>query len=336
MDKYAIYKYTLTKQDCIQGDLTMGDEVVVPKMEHAYENFDHVFGPKGTEVRIQKELKSGGGEKYPCHVMAHEQNIILLRLENVKSETIYELRKTAGPIPNVETKKYESYPPIYIIIDNRPDKYQIAIEIDAAAWNKTDVVRDLLQENLNRELKPFGLTVEIWSKMQQSDYWTYVTRRRKEGRGIKKMTFHFPNAKIRPSIESAIGLSDHLKSLMGMINALGAAQGELTLQSPSDDFLQKKKLTDIKNMVALCASSNYSLNVTFDDDVSYRCNQYIRAELPMNIPSAITNFEIGQRTIMSEYEIERWLDWVVEQTANYQDAEQVKSKPNRKSKRKVS
>lgn len=335
MDKYAIYKYKLTKQDCIQGDLTMGNEVVAPKMEHAYENFDHVFGPKGTEVRIQKVLKSGGGETYPCHVMAHEQDIILLRLENVKNETIYELRQTAGPIPNVETKQYESYPPIYVIIDNRPGKAQMAIEIDAAAWSKTDVVRDLLQENMDRELKPFGLSIEIRSKMQQSDYWSYVTKRKKEGRGIKKMTFHFPNAKIRPEIETAVGLSTHLKSLMEMINALGAAQGELSLQSPSDDFLQKKKLTDIKNMVALCASSDYSLNVTFDDDVSYRCNQYIRAELPMNLPNAISNFEIGQKTILFEYEIEQWLDWVIEQTANYQDAEQIKPKPNRKSKRKV-
>lgn len=334
MGKYAIYKYELSKGNSIQGDWTQGNEVVAPKMEHAYENFDHVFGKTGTEMRIQKVLKSGGGDTYPCHVMVHDRNIILLRLENVKKETIFEMRQTAGPIPSVEKKQIESYPPLHVLIDNRPGKAQMAIEIYTEAWNNTQTVCDLLQENLNRELKKWGLTIKIWAKLQKTDFWNYVTYREKhEHRGIERMTFNFRNAKLYPQINTSIVLSKHLKSLMDMINSLGAAQGELTLQSPTKDYLIKKKLSDIKNIVALCASSDYSLSVTFDDDVTYRCNQYIRAELPMNI-AALEDFEKGQTSI--ENTIDQWLDWVVEQTENYQDAEQVKPKPNGKSKRKVS
>lgn len=332
MGKYAIYKYKLTKKEKIQGDWTQGENVSVPIMEHAYENFEQVFGGKGVEVRMQKEKKGGGGgDSYPCHVMAHEDNIILLRIENIKSGSYFDLKHTSGPIPTVETKHYDSYPPIFIVIDNRPNKAQIAIEIDTAAWRKTDVVRDILQESLNRALEKFGLSIEIRSKMQKSDYWGYVThRQKKEGRSIKRMTFSFPNAKIRPSIETAIGLSNHLKSLMELINSIGGAQGELSIQAPANDSLQKKKLTDITKMVALCASSDYSLCVTFDDDITYRCNEYIRAELPLTFPDALSNFENGQKTLLFNYEIEQWLDWVVEQTENYQDAEQIKPKPNRK------
>lgn len=338
MDNYAIYKFELYKREGSQGDWTKCDQMIEPQMEHAYENFERIFGKKGTVVRVQKEKKRGeGADKFPCHVLAHDHNIILLRLENVKNVTVYESHPTAGPIPHIEKKQYESNPPCFIIIDNRQGKAQMAIEIDTAAWSKTNLVRDLLQENLNRELEPFGLAVKIWSKMQKSDYWNYVTyRQRKEGRGIKKMTFHFPNAKIRPSIETTIGLSSHLKTLMELINSLGAGQGELSIQPPTNDYLLKKKLADIKKMVALCASSEYSLSVTFDDDITYRCNENLRAELPMNIPSALNDFENGQMNTFFEYDIERWLDWVVEQTEKYKDAEQIIAKSNRRSKRKVS
>jgi len=339
MDKYAIYHYELTKRKVIQGDLMEDEQFVVPQMEHAQENFDHVFGDKGTEMRIQKEKRRGtGADKYPCHVIAHDRKVVLLRLENVKSVTVYESQPTLGSIPNIEKKKYESNPPCFIIIDNREGKAQIAIQIDTAAWSKTNIVRDLLEENLDRELERFGLSIRIRSKMQKSDYWNYVTyRQRKEGRGIKKMTFQFPNVKIRPSIETAIGLSSHLRNMMELINRLGAGQGELSIQPPTNDYLLKRKLNDIKNIVALCSSSaDYSLSVTFDDDITYRCNENLRAELPMNIPQAIEHFKNGQKTFLYEYDIERWLDWVIKQTEQYQDAEQVKSKPDREDQRAVS
>lgn len=308
-------------------------------MDHAYENFDHVFGKKGSNVRIQREKKQGqGAEKFPCHVVAHDRNIILLQLENVKNVIVYESQRTESSIPVIEKKKYESTPPCYIIIDNRKGKAQIAIEIDTAAWRKTDIVRDLLEENLDRELEKFGLTIKIWSKLQKSNYWDYVNyRQKKEKRGIKKLTFLFPNTKIRPSIEATIGLSNHLKQLMGLINSLGGGQGELSIQSPSRDYLLKKRYTDIKNMVALCSSSSdYSLSVTFDDDVTYRCNEYLRAELPLSKPGYLELFKNGELTTLFEYDIEHWLDWVIEQTEQYQDAEQIRPKPDKEDQRQVS
>ena len=89
-------------------------------------------------------------------------------------------------------------------------------------------------------------------------------------------------------------------------------------------------------MVALCSSSEYSLSVTFDDDITYRCNEYLRAELPMHKPGSLDLFKNGQLTTLFDYDIEQWLDWVIEQTEQYQDAEQIKPKPNREDKRKVS
>lgn len=339
MDTYAIYRFDLSQADSIQGDFTHGDTIVEPQLDHMYENFERLFGDKGTMVRIQHEKKKGAGaEKYPCYVLAHANHVVLLRLENVKSKTIYQEQHVEGPIPRIEKKEFDSYPPINIIIDNREGKAQIAIEIDSAAWSKTNTVRDLLEENLNPLLNnKFGLQIKIVSKMRSSEYWDYVTyRQRKEGRGIKKLTFRFPNAIIRPSVETTIGLSNHLKTLMALINSLGGAQGELSLQPPTDDYLLRRKQADIKNIVALCSSSDYALSVTFDDDITYKCNEDLRAELPMNRPHALKDFEEGQKNALFSYEIEEWLDWVIGQTKEYQNAEQIRSKPNRNIKRKVS
>ena len=41
-------------------------------------------------------------------------------------------------------------------------------------------------------------------------------------------------------------------------------------------------------------------------------------------------------TMLNEYNIEYWLDWVIQQTEQYQDAEQITPKPNREDERKVS
>lgn len=336
---YAVYRYELSKADAIQGDFTQGETLVEPQLEHRYDNFEHLFGDKGAEMRIQHEKKRGtGADKYPCYVLAHDNHIVLLRLENVKTKTVYEEQHTGGPIPRIEVRQYDSYPPVNILIDNRENRHQLLIEIDSAAWSKTTTVRDLLMENLNRELcAKFGLQIKITSLMRSSEYWDYVTyRQREENRGIKKLVFRFPNARIRPSIEAAVGLSQHLKSLMSLINSLGGGQGELALQAPTDNYLLRRRLTDIKKMVALCASSEYALSVTFDDDVTYKCNEDLRAELPLDRPHALDDFEHGQKNALFEYEIEDWLDSVMERCKGYQNAEQVSNKPNRNAQRKVS
>jgi hypothetical protein len=150
------------------------------------------------------------------------------------------------------------------------------------------------------------------------------------------MTFGFANIRIHPSIEEKIGLSTHLRSLMALIDRLGAGDGELSIHPPTGGALTKRKLADIKNMVELCASSDYSLCVTFDDNVSYNCNETLRAELPMNYTGIVDDFRYGEMNEYNYYDIEEWLDWVMVQTEKYSDAEQIKPKPGGKGKRKVS
>lgn len=338
MEKYSIYQFELKKIEAIQGNLFSEEPFAAPDMEHAHQNFESIFGPRNCEFKVQKDAKNGiGVDKYLCHVLAHSHNVILLRLENNKGVTIYEQQETKGQVPNIKKQKLPSYPPCYIIIDNRQDKAQLAIQINSAAWKNTDTVCALIQENINKQLDQFSMKIEIWSKMQKSNFWNYVNyRRKKEGRYIKKMTFGFPNINIHPSIEEKIGLSNHLKSLMDLIDKLGAGGGELSIQPPTGGALTKRKLADIKNMVELCASSDYSLCVTFDDNISYNCNETLRAELPMIYSTTVDEFQNGEMNKENVYEIEEWLDWVSVQTEKYTDAEQIKSKTGGKGKRKVS
>ena len=334
MNNYAIYTFEVNERE-VHELFPMEQS---PETDNDYVKFERIFGRKGTTVVIKKEKRQGeGADSFPCHVLAHEDNIILLRLENVKKKSIYEMHQTVDPVPHIQKKTYDSNPPCNVIIDNREDRAQIAIEIKKDAWSETNAVRDLLEESLNRMLEPLKLGIEIKSKLQTSSYWDFVTyRQKKEGRSITKMTFNFPNAKIRSDITSNVELSPNLKKLMDMIDALGGEKGELTVQASKKQNMLANKRQDIKNMVKLCTSSEYSLSVTFDDNITYRCNESIRAELPLTPDNAVTNFEQGQRNTTGEYDIETWLDWVVKQTEKYKDAEQVRPKPNRSCKRKVS
>ena len=82
MDNYAIYKFELYKREGSQGDWTKCDQMIEPQMEHAYENFERIFGKKGTVVRVQKEKKRGeGADKFPCQVtrcLARCDNVVYI------------------------------------------------------------------------------------------------------------------------------------------------------------------------------------------------------------------------------------------------------------------
>ena len=56
----------------------------------------------------------------------------------------------------------------------------------------------------------------------------------------------------------------------------------------------------------------------------------------MDSDDILRKFQMKSKNLSNEYDIEYWLDWIVEQTKEFKDAEVIRSKTNRNSSRKVS
>ncbi len=340
MKKYAIYTYQLTeKPKQCDGEIKFDEPEHVnlsPNMK-----FETIFGSMpGTELKIMKFNKNSVDIK-PCVIIRHDMHIILLRLVNEMEKGIWEEKPTNSPITKIEKTKKPTMPYNYVIIDNRPDVQMIAIQTGSEAWKKPNVVKDLLQDSFNwiMDVNNYGLEVTIKSKMMPTRFWDYVQKKKREDKvEIKAMVFSFANHLRRPEIDIMSALSSkwrHLESFMGMVNQLGGDKGELRIEPPKNDALMKKKLADIKHMVEICMVSDYSLSVTFTDNVIYKCNEEVRAEMPMD-DVIRKEFEQGFYNLFDSCSLTKWFDEIVEKTKKYKDVEEIKTKPGRNNKRQIS
>ena len=342
MEKYAIYSYKLTEKPFRNFDFQMPGALRISQLS-LEQRFELLFGKeRGAVVEIKKVKKNGDVNHYPCKVLTHDNNIVLLRLVNDKDVDIWEEEETTtNPVPKIEKAKRPTKPYCYIFIDTRPDSHIIAIQSGTAAWRNTAEAKELLQKNLNDllSLNDYGLEVNILSRMLHSNFWDYVNKRRRvEKVQIKSMTFSFANHKRRPDIDITTALSSewkHFESFMGWIDRLGGDKGEIKIVPPKNAELIERKFADIKHMIEICANSNYALTVTFSDDITYKCNQELRAELPMK-EDIREDFDKGQHDLFHHYEIIDWIDDAKLKTDKYNEVEEIRSKPGRKAKAQVS
>ena len=154
------------------------------------------------------------------------------------------------------------------------------------------------------------------------------------------MTFSFANYKKRSDIDIKSSLSsgwNHLSNFIEWMDRLGGDRGEVSIIPPKGGELMKRKLADIQHMVEICANSNYALSVTFTDGITYKCNENIRAEVPMEDESVREEFEVGWKKLFTPYSLLTWIDNKVMKTINgFQDVEEIKPKPPRKVEKQVS
>lgn len=343
MDKYAIYSYELSKSVALDVTIANSGETDVSESDF-YKCFERLFAEqRGAKVNIQHVNDTNtSSTKYPCQVMYHKENVTILRLEREKNVSVWEKTETGAPVANINKKKKPSTPFCYIIIDNRTDSRIIAIQINKEAWRDTNQVRDLLQESFNDllHIAGFKISVAIKTMMQPTKFWDYVNWRRKmDNVDIKSLTFSFYNHKRRPDFDIKSALSsrwNHYDAFMQMIDKWGGDDGEITLNAARGSSLLRRRSADVKHLVELCVSSDYGLRITFTDNISYNCNQNMRAEYPLdhklNIDQVYKDFGdlFGNKALLV------WLNNVNEFCKSYEKAEEINPKPGRENKRKVS
>ena len=90
MDRYALYNFAFPDAKCMQTNCFKEELVKVPASTTDKNLWlDRLFGGKKTDVRIQNVKKHATADKYPCTVLAHEDRVVWLRMENEKSMRLY-------------------------------------------------------------------------------------------------------------------------------------------------------------------------------------------------------------------------------------------------------
>lgn len=172
------------------------------------------------------KIFSKGSRKYDARILFNQGDIVVLRLANSKKMVLEE---------SFQIKEHQYAPSCLVIIDNRKDAQQIAIEEDHKAFSDTNVVKSILESSFKKYLKPYGLTITIQREYQKSEFWKIVNSHQDK---ITMVRFHFayPNLpRLRESVKEVFAETNKLTNSKHSSFELKAAEGEsLELDSTND------------------------------------------------------------------------------------------------------
>lgn len=280
------------------------------------------------------------------HVVKHSRNNIDIPLE------CYREKERDGVhvfvLCNEKKQKYKEkkedmnlvyHPGCYVIIDNRPGVTQIAIERSTSFDSKTDTVRDLLVESLNKIMDPYQLTIDIRSKMREGEFWEVVDEQCKQFKDrIRKVIFDFPNPKNIGPLDAPDEDLMRLEFLYSVLRDVNGSKGTLKVEPDKDKVLiLERSKQDFARLVRLCSRNGYDLSVHFKQYGVYRYGKEVKALDQMK--DDVMNEFINGQYVMGKlhegtWELIVWLDIIRQRTENYKDEETTK--PTRKKSRKAS
>ena len=309
-------------------------------LEHAQEHFGSYF--KGKKLDLYKTNKQGEITRHPNDILMQVGDVTLLRINNVQMKSIYQkVERPDGGIPDYKEEKLESNPFSYVVIDNRPGICQIAIEKSSTWGSSTDAVRDLLEEWFKEQLfNDYGLDLTIDLKWQETEFWEYVEQRFKDsGDVITQVKFDMLNpVRIKPYNQPQAPLSGFVKAMSDATRLMDMLKSTIIMEADGTGRIsQDKKYEDIAQMVRLCSTNSYHLSVTFRDYGEYKCNDMVKAMYDLS-DEAFNDFlhgapRLSETNPEGEYELIRWLDYVLEKTQMFNDGNKVRRKAKGKRKK---
>lgn len=340
MDRYALYRFTFPDAKCMQMNCFKEELVKVPASTIDKNLWlDRLFGGKKTDVRIQSVKKHATADKYPCTVLAHEDRVVWLRMENEKSMRLYVKSHslTSDPDP-IEPQDMPTNPFSYIFIDCREGKNMIAVMKNSDAWRSTDVEAKLLETSLNWMMEELGYEfgISIKPETMPKDFWDYNRGLiKKKNQRVRKMTIYFSNGTIDPQVEEVINRTPFLKRLFK--ETWEAHSGKLELQDPFGQKIVDGRKRDIKNIIEIITSnatdSGFGLSLAYDNGMEVTCGKDIRLEFPMKEDVLDMLFH---KDLFGEYKVNHWLDQAVAYIKTQKDETTVDTKRKRKAPKHVS
>jgi hypothetical protein len=219
------------------------------------------------------------------------------------------------------------HPGSYVIVDNRPDVCQIAIEKNSAFGPDTDKVVKYLKRSFKEHLIEYGLKMVIKRKWQAANFKDIIRDRIiKQKDSVKRVVWEFPNPDRVKGIDATKQMKDRLRGLMLFTQASNAIKGKLTLtgskKMPID--VDDDKIEDWAMIMALSAQNDYKLSYYFYNSsvVNFKDVADAFASIDDRI---IKEFESGQLIHKGEvttYELIERLDDIRKQIADY-DQEKI-------------
>lgn len=247
------------------------------------------------------------------HHFVGREEVFSWELCNEKDRTLLE-----GHEKNPVTE----HPGSYVIVDNRPDVSQIAIEKNSAFGPDTDKVVKYLKQAFKAHLFEYGLKMVIKRKWQASNFKDIIRERIiKQHDSVKKVVWEFPNPDRVKGIDATQQMKDRLKGLMLFTQASNALKGKLTLtgskKKPMD--VDDEKIEDWAQMIALSAQNNYKLSYYFYNSSVVNFKDVANAFASID-NKVIRDFESGQIIDNGKgrtFELIEQLDEVRKQIADY-------------------
>ena len=336
MKQYAIYKikFRKSKEPTLNSQNVDTDEA----FSRARERFAKLFA--GNELKIFRTKNDGSADVYPNYIWRRDKDVFLIRLNNRHLLKLVQLTEnTNGGAPNCVESKIESNPYCYIIVDLRDDRCQLAIEKSSAWKNNPDVVRDILQETFSLQMMDERLIVDLHAKMQPTKIWEYCYHRVHVLQDpIVSLSIEMDNPDKVITYNGPQQMGTNMQGMVNMVRSSRAIRAVLKLYADQNDPMElDQKIEDLAEIVSLCSCNAYRLTVHFKKMRAYRCDEKVKAFFPMP-KGAIEAFQQGNKAIAEgkvegEFALVQWLDYIYEETKNFEDAAQIhRPRKNRRKK----
>ena len=328
MATYAIYKYTLSKISEYEAS-QYADESKDTPLELAQEAFDGIFRGE-LPLRIYKKGKDGTDIILDNEIVHKRDRVTVLLVCNEKQIKYTEKK---------DEREFSSHPGCYVIIDNRENVAQIAIERTSAFSSKPDSVRNLLQDAINKKIAAYRLRIEIRGKVRETPFWEIVNQRVNEKDSIKWIKFNFGV----PEESAGIDASDEMKAVIRGFNRLGkiigAEKGQYMYNASAGGTLHIDQTEeDMAQLIHYCSTNAYDIQVKFSKYGLYRFGHEERA-MPQMDDDVLDGFRTGQLVPDKEgnptYELLLWLDDAKITYEDYKDATPAKKRRKKSFKKSV-
>ena len=219
--KFNIFRYHLLPLDSNQKTLEL-------------------FAKKTYSTDELKEIKNDVLKKILEILEKSESNTNPLKLEDRDGELfLFKIaqKKQATITHNFKNKTINNEPYVYVVFNNKRNVQKIAISENFDAFSTTTVVKNLLKTILRKELRRFGLNIEIEQMFSSISFWEFIKAYKYK---ISYLNFEY----IKPNMANISGkLPEDFKKLAENVNS---HESHLTLKAPENGVLEN---IDKKNKV---------------------------------------------------------------------------------------
>ena len=218
MARYVVYTYQFSP---IKSSQTNMFETPI--------DFDKLMAEKQDifeSLLIEPDLKFIYRSKHYHHqIVFHSEHVFVIKLANSKLINVEK---------NFQKQRLENNPSCYVIIDNRHDSQQIAIEENTAIFTDIEVVQKILAATFERHLSHNHLSIQINKRFQQSEFWNTI-QRYSNGITMVRFQFSYPNLpRVSETIDQMISNASRATNSKQTTFEFKSDSDNLTLDSESD------------------------------------------------------------------------------------------------------